>query len=315
MSSHLNWLLESPLRILWPAAVSLLVYIPLSTAIRKHQLHMRARTHDSLANMTLDEAYAIKSRMAEHDFQMAFSAALGSVFFKAEGVPSVATLVAGAVQRSSSSKEKPKPGVSATPASLLGCPGAAGTKAAVDRVNYIHSFYRPSGKMSDDDLLYVLSLFALEPLRFIERWEWRSPTREERCALATLWKTLGEDLEIPFDRLPSCAAGFRDALHWLAELEVWGREYEVRNRQRTPESVRLGEMQLDAWVGGVPVCFKGIARGFVAALIEPGLRSAMGIQTPPRLSVFIVETVTRVRSFVRGYLCSPVTLVRGYRHD
>lgn len=132
--------------------------------------------------------------------------------------------------------------------------------------------------MSDDDLLYVLSLFALEPLRFIERWEWRPPTREERCALATLWRALGEDLEIPFDRLPSypTATGFRDALHWLAELEAWGREYEARNRRRSAESVRLGEMQLDAWVGGVPVCFKGIARGFVAALIEPGLRSAMG---------------------------------------
>lgn len=37
------------------------------------------------------------------------------------------------------------------------------------------------------------------------------------------------------------------------------------------------------------------------------------IETPPKLSVLIVETVTRVRSFVRGYFCSPVTLVRGYK--
>ncbi|KAI1114578.1 hypothetical protein F5Y14DRAFT_164761 [Nemania sp. NC0429] len=315
-SSPLNWLL-------WPPAVVslLLLYVPFSAAIRRHQLRVRARRHGSLANMTLDEAYAIKSRMAEREFPMAFSAALGSVFFKAEGVPSIAKLVYGAVQRSSSSSssspEKPRPGVTATPASLLGCPGAPGTWAAVDRVNYIHSLYRPSGKMSDDDLLYVLGLFALEPLRFIERWEWRAPTLEERCALATLWRALGKDLEIPFHRLPSsCAAGstsgFRDALHWLAELEVWGREYEARHRAPTAESARLGEMQLDAWVRGVPVCFRGIARGFVAALIEPGLRDAMGIQAPSALSVFIVETVTRARSFVRGYFYSPVALVRGY---
>lgn len=146
----------------------------------------------------------------------------------------------------------------------------------MDRVNYIHSLYRPSGKMTDDDLLYTLGLFALEPLRFVERWEWRAPTRDERYALATLWRALGQDLKIPFDRLPSSGSGFRDALHWLAELEVWGLDYEARNRARSDDSVRLAEMQLDAWVSGVPACFKGVARGFVAALIEPGLRRAMG---------------------------------------
>ncbi len=162
------------------------------------------------------------------------------------------------------------------PADLLGRPGAAETMAAIDRVNYIHSLYRPAGKMSDDDLLYVLSLFALEPIRWIDRFEWRRLTAEERCALATLWKALGEQLRIPFEKLPSCREGFRDALHWLAELADWGRQYEQRNREKSPESVFLAQKQLDAWLGGVPECLRRRARGLVAALIEPGHRQAMG---------------------------------------
>ncbi|TGJ79750.1 hypothetical protein E0Z10_g9019 [Xylaria hypoxylon] len=265
--------------------------------------------------MTLEEAYSIKTRIAEHEFPLVFSAATNSVFFKAEGVPSIAKLVARAVQRSSSANHrparKPKAGLSVAPADLLGRPGAPETKAAIDRVNHVHSIYRPS----DDDLLYVLSLFTLETLRWIDRFEWRCLTAEERCALATLWKALGEELRIPFDKLPSSRDGFRDPLHWLEELEDWGCQYEEKNREKSPESVFLAQKYLDAWLGSVPGCLKRLARGLAVVLIEPGLRRVMGIETPPATAVFLVETVIHVRKFIRRYFCSPVALVKAYKRD
>ncbi|KAI0103815.1 hypothetical protein GGR51DRAFT_523464 [Nemania sp. FL0031] len=318
MSSYLTWGFESRHIHTWLSwtLVLLFAYFPLCAVIRKHQRQRITRGHGPLQTMTLDEAYAIKSWMAEHEFPKTFSAAVGIVFFKAEGIPSIAKLVARAAQRSSSSKgpPKPKPGPSATPAALLGRPGAPERQAAIDRVNYIHSLYQPSGKMSDPDLLYVLSLFALEPLRCIQRFEWRGPTAEERCALATLWRVLGEELRIPFDGLPSCETGFRDALHWLDELEVWGLEYERRNRERSPESVFLAQMKFGAWLGNVPGPCKGVVRGLLAALFEPGFRTAMGIETPSKTHVVITETIVYVRKLVRGYFCSPVALVKGYKY-
>ncbi|KAI1121027.1 hypothetical protein F5Y10DRAFT_282820 [Nemania abortiva] len=319
MSPHFSWSLGNPHTGNWISwvLISLLLYIPFCEVIRRHQKQRMIRRYGPLETMTLDEAYAIKSWMSEHEFPKTFSAAIGIVFFKAEGIPSIAKLVAGAAQRSPSSSKgssKPRPGASTTPGALLGRPGSTATRTAIDRVNYIHSLYRPSGKMSDADLLYVLSLFALEPLRCIQRFEWRGPTPEERCALATLLKALGEELQIPFDRLPSCEAGFRDALHWLEELEAWGVEYGRRNREVSPESVFLAQKQFEAWLGNVPSPLKGVARGLLAALFEPGVRRAMGIKNPSRISVVIVETIVCVRRFVRGYFCSPVALVKGYTH-
>ncbi|KAI0554306.1 hypothetical protein F4679DRAFT_353116 [Xylaria curta] len=304
----------------WTVA-SLLVYVPLCAIIRRRQMQRMARRHSSPENMTLEEAYAIKCRLAEHEFPMVFSAAINSVFFKAESIPTIAKLISRAVKRSSSSsssssssKSKPR-GPSVSPLDLLNRPGSPSTIAAVNRVNQIHSLYRPSGAMSDVDLLYVLSLFALEPERWISRFEWRSLTTYERCALATLWRALGEDLCVPFDALlPSGKTGFRDALHWLRELEEWAREYEVKNREKSPDSVFLGEMQLNVKTEKVPKFLRSVARGFVAALIEPGLRRAMGIETPPATTIFIVETIVRARKFVRGYFCSPVMLVRDMFH-
>ncbi|TRX91246.1 hypothetical protein FHL15_007851 [Xylaria flabelliformis] len=279
---------------------SLLVYVPLCVIVRRHQMRRMARRHVSRENMTLEEAYAIKCRLAEHEFPTVFSAAINSVFFKAESIPTIAKLIARAMQRSSPER-KPR-GPSVTPLDLLGRPGAPATIAAVDRVNRIHALYRPSGVMSDTDLLYVLSLFALEPERWMKRFEWRSLTTRERCAFATLWKALGEDLHIPFDALlPSGKEGFRDALHWLQELEQWARDYEAKNRKKSPESVFLGEKQLDARTKNVPRPLKRVARGFAAALIEPELRQAMGtirrIETPPAATIFIVESIIRVRKF------------------
>ncbi|KAI1367163.1 hypothetical protein F5Y08DRAFT_81365 [Xylaria arbuscula] len=277
------------------------------------------RSSDHPEAMTLEEAYRIKTRIAERDFPLVFSTATNSVFFKAEGIPSVAKLVARAAQRSSSSSSSRKKGPSVAPLDLLTRPGAAARQAAIDRVNYIHSFYRPSGKMSDDDLLYVLSLFALEPSRWIARFEWRQLTARERAALATLWRALGEELRIPFTRLPSSCnraqkqeqgqgqgqeeEGFRDALHWLSELEDWACEYERTHREKTPESVFLGQKQLDGWMEGIQPGFaRRWARGWVAVLIEPGLRRVMGIENPSAIDVALMESVIYVRKLIRRCL-------------
>ncbi|KAH8167417.1 hypothetical protein CIB48_g809 [Xylaria polymorpha] len=325
MSSYLNWSawgVDSSHARGWLFLIvaSLLAYVPFCAVVRRHQMWRMARRHSSLENMTLEEAHAIKCMLAEREFRMVFSAAMNSVFFKAEAIPSIAKLIARATQRSSSSSSKApakknRSGPTVTPADLLGRPGASETAAAIDRVNRIHALYRPSGVMSDADLLYVLSLFAAEPGRCVARFEWRGLTAVERCALATLWKALGEDLRIPFDALPSSSGrtgGFRDALHWLAELEDWARHYEARNRAKTPESVFLAERQLDAWTRNVPACLRPVVRGSIAALIEPGLRQAMGIETPPAASVIIVESIIRIRKFIRRHLCSPVVLAKGY---
>ncbi|KAK5635949.1 hypothetical protein RRF57_011661 [Xylaria bambusicola] len=301
MSSNHGW---SPLTsggLFWliiPLLLSILCYIVAWRTQRKRGPEEASDHINNLGSMTLEEAYLIKARIAELEFPLIFSAATNAVFFKAEAIPSIAKLVSRAAQRST-----PRNGPGATPLDLLGRPGAPATKAAIDRVNYIHGFYRPSSKMSDDDLLYVLSLFALEPIRCIDRFEWRRLTALERRALATLWKALGEALRIPFDRLPSDEEGFDDdALKWLSELEVWGREYEERHREKTPESVFLGEKQLDAWVRGVPRFLRRWARGCVAVLIEPGLRQAMGIETPSTLAIVLVQTVVSVRKFIRRRL-------------
>ncbi|KAI0406213.1 hypothetical protein F4802DRAFT_559810 [Xylaria palmicola] len=55
--------------------------------------------------------------------------------------------------------------------------------------------------MSNKDLLYALSLFAVEPTRWVERFEWRAMDARERGALAVLWRWVGRELGITVENV------------------------------------------------------------------------------------------------------------------
>lgn len=61
-------------------------------------------------------------------------------------------------------------------------PRAERTNEAIARMNYLHSRYQKAGKISNDDMLYTLSLFVLEVERWVGLYEWRSLTPLEICA-------------------------------------------------------------------------------------------------------------------------------------
>jgi hypothetical protein len=62
-------------------------------------------------------------------------------------------------------------------------PTSERANSAIARMNYLHGLYQKSGKISNDDMLYTLSLFVLEVERWIRLYEWRQMTDMEICAL------------------------------------------------------------------------------------------------------------------------------------
>lgn len=50
-------------------------------------------------------------------------------------------------------------------------------------MNYLHGRYQKANKISNDDMLYTLSLFILEVERWVRLYEWRKLTPMEICAL------------------------------------------------------------------------------------------------------------------------------------
>ena len=97
---------------------------------------------------------------------------------------------------------------------------------SVTRMNYIHGVYQKAGMISNDDMLYTLSIFAGEPLKWISRYEWRDFSDMEVAALGTFWKGLGEAMSVDFSCLPGHREGWKDGIHWLEETLAWAQVYE-----------------------------------------------------------------------------------------
>lgn len=172
-------------------------------------------------------------------------------------------------------------------------------------MNYLHSQYIKAGKIKNSDLLYTLSVFALEPPRWIDRYEWRSFTDLELCASGTYWKYVGDAMNISMDELPSYKAGWTDGLHWLKEMETWSTKYEERHMVAAKTNNKLALAHLDLMFLNVPNRYKVVCQKFVSVIVGERLRQAMMLPNAPAIYHQTITLLLRSRQLILRYLTFP----------
>ncbi len=68
----------------------------------------------------------------------------------------------------------------------------------------------------------------MEPPRWIEKYEWRHATDMEICAIATLWKSIGDSMGIQYQGLLAHNK-WADGLDFYYDICNWAEEYEVKH--------------------------------------------------------------------------------------
>ena len=146
---------------------------------------------------------------------------------------------------------------------------------AIARMNFLHSRYQKAGKITNNDLLYVLSNFALEPVQWISRCEWRSLTDVELCASGTFWKDMGDAMEISYEVLHSSAKGWQDGLHWLSEVKQWSDEYEESHMVPADSNRELADSLLNSLLPRKPAGCRKRCMKAIAVLLGDRVRQSM----------------------------------------
>lgn len=125
-------------------------------------------------------------------------------------------------------------------------------------------------------MLYTLSLFATEPIRFIDTYEWRKLTELEKCALGTFWKSVGDAMGVSYEPLPSFQnGGFRDGLHWLDEISAWSQAYEARAMVPDQKNRETADRTTAILTYMLPEPLKHVGLKFVPYMMDDRLRRAM----------------------------------------
>ncbi|KAJ5816025.1 hypothetical protein N7447_008258 [Penicillium robsamsonii] len=296
-----------------PYTVGLLVAWPVVTiTLRFQRLRNLYKQYDyptreSMSKMTDEEAFQIQKQVAQLEFPFMFIKSLQFALFRTYGIPSISTLLAKTSEFSDPQTSlKRYTDTSVLVQEMVGNnPASERSYLGLARTRYLHSGYRASGKILDDDMLFTLALFALEPIRFINRYEWRQLSDLERCAIGTFWKSAGDALDISYEKLPSGKTGFRDGIQWLEEIDAWSEEYEANCMVPHAKNREVADGTTPVLLYMLPTMFHPFGLQFVSFMMDDRLRKAMLYDAPPAFSAALFSVVLTTRRLFLRYLSLP----------
>ncbi|PWY75243.1 hypothetical protein BO94DRAFT_474198 [Aspergillus sclerotioniger CBS 115572] len=294
----------------WPILFIMVIYI---TLVR----HLRYRRKQSiegpfiygrrdLSTMTTQEAHIIINQLQELEFPYAFNKARRIALLKAGGIPTMSKLFAATGQNN-----KRNSGKRAVDTEILLREAQSKARGderygmAVARMNYLHARYRKSNKITTPDLLHTLGDGLAEILNVIEKSEWRNLTDVEICALGIFHKNLGEDMNIPFDVLPSYDGGWRDGMHFAKDLRDWTIRYEEDVARPVPTNDQYVNVYVDGAMGRFPGWMRVGVRRVLGAEVGERMRGSLCLEEPGPILLFILACIRETRRFCLRYLALP----------
>ena len=154
---------------------------------------------------------------------------------------------------------------------------------AIARMNEMHARY----KISNDDMLYVLSTFVVEPVRWLKRFGKRGMSDIEIEAWVYYYQALGEKMGITL-----VPANFK-------AFEIFHKDYETNHFRYAATNAEIGSLTRDLLLSMyVPKWLVPLGRPAVHALCDPPLRTAMGFKDPLPSVEHLVIAGLKARAFV-----------------
>ena len=139
------------------------------------------------------------------------------------------------------------------------------SKQIIEHLNRVHA----NLPATNDDFLYVLSTFILEPIRFNQRFSQNHLTDDEVACLVAFWREVGDAMLIR--HLPATAQEWR----------VFQRQYEANYQHYTKEGNDLASRSLQEVVKlSLPFGIRCIARQLILGALTSNTLKALGLAKP-----------------------------------
>jgi len=157
---------------------------------------------------------------------------------------------------------------------------------AIQRINQLHGRFT----IANEDFLYILSTFLFEPIRWNQRYGWRTMCEQERLGLFYFWCAVGQRMHI--QQIP-------EDYHTFNRFSV---EYERQRFRYTPANHRIGTATVKLFVGWFPRMLSPLVRSAIYAMLEPHLITAFGFPPPSRFMRWVVLSILRLRAHLLRWL-------------
>ncbi|RDB28806.1 Mycophenolic acid synthesis protein B [Hypsizygus marmoreus] len=264
-------------------------------------------SHDELANMTPWTAQQVVHESFLYDTPTLMLLGTQIALFKVYGISSVASLLLRTGEMTSHTTINkrladtailiatsvtnpllgPGSGIEQPPASCD--PRSA---LAIARINFLHRKY----PISNDDFLYNLALFMIEPIRWTARFDWRPHSPLEVEAIFLLWTEVGRRM------------GIENIWSTYEEMREWTERYETENMVPSDASAQLAWTTIEHFLDRVPNWvpgFRSLIFQLLLTVLDDRTRNAMRLPDPSPIMASFIYSMFKIRAFVVRHLCLP----------
>lgn len=160
-------------------------------------------------------------------------------------------------------------------------------RRALRRMNQMHGRF----PIANDDLLYVLSTFIYEPIRWIEMYGWRSLTQNEKLGCFHFYREMGHRMNI------------KDIPSDYDTFEQFNRAYEQEKFCFAASNKIIGTVTLNRLLSlYLPKFLWFLAYPLIFALMDTPLLDAMGLPHPPIIFRKLVTGLLKLRARILKFL-------------
>ncbi|TGJ82698.1 hypothetical protein E0Z10_g6076 [Xylaria hypoxylon] len=261
---------------------------------------------EALSRMTNDQAQQIIKYLAAYEFPEFHLMSLQFGLFKTYGVESISRLLLATRNLTDPVKNLKR---YEDTAALIGefminPPNSERATHAIARINFLHSKYVQEGTISNEDLLYTLSVFVIEPPRFVRMYEWRAMNEMECCAYGVFWKAIGDAMGISYKGLLSHDT-WRDGIEWADDITAWAKRYEVDVMKPSAIANKPAQALIPMITYWLPWFAKPFAQQAVCILMGDRLREACLLPEPSIAAGATVYPLLLLRRLYLQYLSLP----------
>ncbi|KAI0466233.1 hypothetical protein F4859DRAFT_329977 [Xylaria cf. heliscus] len=262
-------------------------------------------SREALSRMTNEQAQQIIKYLSCYEFPEFHLLSLQFGLFKTYGVESISRLLLATRNLTDPVKSlKRYEDTGLLIGELINPPNSERVINAIARINFLHSKYRQEGTISNEDLLYTLSVFVLEPPRFMRLYEWRALNDMEYCAYGVFWKAIGDAMGIQYKGLLAHDA-WRDGIEWADDVAAWAKRYEADAMKPSVIAHKPAEALIPMITYWLPWFAKPFAEQVICVLMGDRVREAFMLPEPGILAAATVYPLLVLRRFYLRYLSLP----------
>lgn len=169
---------------------------------------------------------------------------------------------------------------------------------ALSKINWLHRQYQ--SYITNDEMIYTLALFILEPLRWGDAVEWRKWTDLERVAIFTYWREIGHRM------------GMSGIPETIPCLQRWAAEFADKHAKFADSNVHCTTAALNLFLRSLPAFLRGLGTQVCTCFVEEHVRPMIGLSHPHWFIAATVQNLVMIRAFLlRNFFLPRLSLYHG----